>query len=456
MDFSLDKFYRLNRRIFIWGLLFLLIWLLRDFFGLIFMTFVLAFIAQPTIQWVQSRLRLPRRASIILVYLVFLLTFVSIVTLVTPRVVREASLMIGNLPKLEDKLIEVKKKLGRDYPALEEAIPGYLASALSEGGPDRPVSKNYRGDYNRKLDSLRDGLGLTPADLLQRSDIPSTDTLRIAALANYDQQRDEHLIRTFMAQQLDLLRDKLPHVFNLIYRASATVLLALLFSFLIILDITQLEKEVKSLRTSRLRDFYNQTAQPVVRFAYVVGRAIRAQALIALINTVLTLVGLAVLGVPSLVMLSFIVFFCSFVPVLGVFLSTTPIVLVAFNGGGPGSAAGVILWVIGIHLLEAYVFNPIVYGKHFKINPVLVLMILFVGHHAFGVWGMILGVPVAYYFMHDVFGVPVWGESKLAPIDPATRSRPLGAMPRNAGEEKPSATEGKSDAARHDADATDE
>ena len=43
MAFSLDQFYRLNRRVLIWIVLFVLLWLLRDFFGLIFMTFLLTF-----------------------------------------------------------------------------------------------------------------------------------------------------------------------------------------------------------------------------------------------------------------------------------------------------------------------------------------------------------------------------------------------------------------------------
>ncbi len=36
----------------------------------------------------------------------------------------------------------------------------------------------------------------------------------------------------------------------------------------------------------------------------------------------------------------------------------------------------------------------------------LTLIILYVGYHAFGLWGMLLGVPVARYFIHDVLGVP--------------------------------------------------
>ena len=59
-----------------------------------------------------------------------------------------------------------------------------------------------------------------------------------------------------------------------------------------------------------------------------------------------------------------------------------------------------------IRVIEAYVLNPIIYGRHMRLNPVLALIILYVGYHAFGLWGMLLGVPVARYFIHDVIGVP--------------------------------------------------
>jgi predicted PurR-regulated permease PerM len=124
------------------------------------------------------------------------------------------------------------------------------------------------------------------------------------------------------------------------------------------------------------------------------------------LNTVLTLVGLLVLGIPLVAMLSVIVFVCSFVPVLGVLISTTPMVLVALNAGGPSLALAAILLVVVTHAVEAYVLNPMIYGKHLNLNPVLTLIILYVAYHAFGLWGMLLGVPVARYFIHDVFGVP--------------------------------------------------
>jgi predicted PurR-regulated permease PerM len=197
-----------------------------------------------------------------------------------------------------------------------------------------------------------------------------------------------------------------PAVGNLLYRATATMLLSLLFSYLILIDLNRLKSGISRLRNSKLGDFYEEAAPPIGRFGILLGRAIEAQAAIAVVNTVLTLVGLLLLGIPLVAMLSVVVFVCSFVPVLGVLISTTPIVLVALNTGGPGLALAAVVLVVVIHAIEAYLLNPLIYGRHLKINPVLTLIILYVGYHAIGVWGLLLGVPVARYFMHDVLGMP--------------------------------------------------
>ena len=182
--------------------------------------------------------------------------------------------------------------------------------------------------------------------------------------------------------------------------------LALLFSYLILIDQARIKHGVMRLKNSRVGDFYEEAAPPIVRFGMLLGRAIEAQAAIAVLNTLLTLVGLLVLRIPLTAMLSVVVFVCSFVPVLGVLISTTPIVLVALNAGGFALSIGAIALVVVVHTVEAYLLNPLIYGKHLKLNPVLTLIILYVSYHAFGFWGLLLGVPLARYFIHDVLGVP--------------------------------------------------
>jgi len=392
--FSFTEFYQRNRRIVIWVILFLLLWALRDFFAIVFLTFVLAIIAAPFADVGMQRLKLPHWAAVTLVYVIFLIVLGTFVRFVVPSVASELNRMIENLPQTEAALIETKNRLVRNYPTVREPINGYLRSALA----DERLSI-----IDLDLLSERNRLGITDADLAAAVDTAAPPT---GTMAEYYNRQDRLLLSALIEVQSLRIRQYAPTVVNMLYRATATTLLALLFSYLILIDLNKLKAGIGRLRTSRVGDFYEEAAPPIGRFGILLGRAIEAQAVIAVVNTVLTLIGLLLLGIPLVAMLSVIVFVCSFVPVLGVFISTTPIVLVALNAGGPGLSLAAILLVIVIHAIEAYVLNPLIYGRHMKLNPVLTLIILYVGYHAFGLWGMLLGVPVARYFTHDVLGVP--------------------------------------------------
>lgn len=393
--FSFERFYQVNRRTLIWIILGILLWLLRSFFSLIFLTFVFAFIAAPIASFFVRRFRMHRQFAICLTFAVFVAVIVSVSTFIVPQVAREAMSLVGNLPETEKRLVELREDIIERYPFVEPILMNYLRSTIPEA---------LLMEMSAELDKVADPL---PPDQTQDLSPGEIGMLRTA-------REDEAVIHLFLNYQIQKLTKAAPQLIRMMWAASATILLALLFSFLISLDTFRLGEEIGNLRNSRLRDFYEETAQPVVRFGYVVGRTIQAQAMVAIVNTILTLIGLSLLGVPSLTVLSMIVFLCSFIPVLGVFISTMPIVLVAINSGGLYTALLAIIMVIVVHAVEAYLLNPMIYGKHLKINPVFVLIILFIGHHTFGVWGMLLGVPVAYYFIHDVFGVPIWNDRRLA------------------------------------------
>jgi predicted PurR-regulated permease PerM len=400
--FSLNEFYQRNRRVVIWIILVLLLWALRDFFAVVFLSFVLAIVAAPIAEVGMRRLRLPHWAAVTVVYVIFLVVLFSVVRFVVPSVASEVNRMMENLPQTEATLIETKNRLVRRYPALREPINGYLRSALADDQLD---------DVDRELLGERQRLGLTEANLAAAAESAEVPT---GPLAEYYVRQDQLLMNALMAVQRSRLSQYAPIVTVMLYRATATTLLALLFSYLILIDLNRIKAGISRLRTSRVGDFYEEAAPPIARFGILLGRAIEAQAAIAVVNTVLTLIGLLLLDIPLVAMLSVIVFFCSFVPVLGVFISTTPIVLVALNTGGPGLSLAAIGLVIVIHAIEAYLLNPIIYGRHLKLNPVLTLIILYVGYHAFGLWGMLLGVPVARYVIHYVLGVPFRERGRVA------------------------------------------
>lgn len=342
MQFRLDRFYRINRRALIWAAILWLIYVLRDFFALIFLTFLIVSFTLPVINYFQKNTRLPRKAIIVGLYTVILGGLVGLFYYVIPKVLNETYAVSGELYKMESSIMRVRDDLGKRTPAV------------------KPLLEKFISD-------------------------------------------DE--IENFRSNALTQLRPVLAESARIAFTAITTILLSLLFSFLIVLDLTRLTVEVRRLERSKLHDFYEESAQPVVRFAAVIARAFQAQAVIACANTALTFIGFMALGLPKVALLTLLVFFFSFIPVLGVFISTAPAVLIAINSFGYGKAFAVVILVTIVHLIEAYILNPFIYGKHLKLNPVLVLLILFIGHHFFGIWGMVLGVPVTYYFLVYVFGV---------------------------------------------------
>ena len=241
--FSLNEFYQRNRRVVIWVILFLLLWLLRDFFAVVFLSFVLAIVAAPLAEIGMRRLRLPHWAAVTVVYVSFLVVLGSFVAFVVPSVVSQLNRMIQNLPSTEATLIETKNRLVRSYPALREPINGYLRSALAD---DRLELVEL------ELISTRQRLGLTEEDLAAAAESAAVPT---GVLAEYFNRQDQLLLDALMAVQFQRVRQYAPTVTVMLYRATATTLLALLFSFLILIDLNRIKAGISRLRNVARRRF---------------------------------------------------------------------------------------------------------------------------------------------------------------------------------------------------------
>ena len=197
----------------------------------------------------------------------------------------------------------------------------------------------------------------------------------------------------------------LPKVIYLAGRSlsiGSAFLLSLLFSFLIVLDFPNLARGARHLHDTRMQFIYDEVSDSVFHFGKVLGQALEAQLMIAILNTCLTAIGLSIMGMPSIAFLSTVVFVCSFIPVAGVFISSVPICLTALTTDGFGLLLWAVLFITIIHMIEAYILNPRIYGAHLRMNPVVVLAILVMSHHLFGVWGLILGVPMVNYAVRFV------------------------------------------------------
>ncbi len=360
-----DRIFSLGTRTFVWVLFFSILYVLRPFFLLVFLTFVFAYVLAHGVDGLAHRIA-SRTARVILVSLVLLVAMLAIGIFVVPQVTEQADLVYRNreayVAEIDGVIVDMREKL-----------------------PFIPKELNA----NMLLNDLV-GLGDEPRDA--DGNVPPGDRVH---------------------QWLVKLRDI---GFGLLGIGSA-FLLSLLFSFLIVLDLPNLSRAVRGLRDTKLGFIYEEVAGNIFHFGMVLGRALEAQLFIAVANTVLTAIGLWAMGIEKIVFLSTIVFFCSFIPVVGVFISSAPICLMALNQYGVNMMVVAIVMIFVIHFIEAYFLNPKIFGHHLHMNPVLVLIVLTIAGKLFGIWGLVLGLPIVnYVFAHAIrYGGP---DAKPALITP--------------------------------------
>lgn len=353
----------------VWGLFFGAIYLLRSFFLLIFLTFVFSYIQGRGVTRLGRVLRgrLPR---VLLVSVIFWSILTAAAIFLVPKVKEQTEVFASQFSTYLARVDKEVSRLSARYPLLERLLPEF-----------RDNGENATPSEGRE----KKGLHSPAASMLQR-------------LIGFGETESGG------AHNLNQALVTLGNISGKIASAASSFLLALLFSFLIILDLPNLAAKVRDLENTRLRFLYRSVAENVCEFSLVLGRALEAQLIIAMVNSFLTAIGITLLGLGHHVaFLSVIVFFCSFFPVIGVFISSVPICLIALQASGLQTMLLAILLVTVIHIIEGYILNPRIYGSYMRINSVIVLIILTIAGKLFNFWGLLLGVPVCTY----IFGYAI-------------------------------------------------
>lgn len=387
-----DRIFGLATRTFVWGLLIGVLYLLRPFLLLVFLTFVFAYIQAHGVDGLQHRIK-NRPLRVVIVGLVVLGTLLATGFTLVPQIQQQAKTFLQNKDKYLDEADAEVEKFLRQYPSIYDGLQKHTTTTFdpsefttpTPAGGDKPAG----GDGEKPT-------GQEPAP-------PTKPTTEPAPAPTTATSTKLTLVRDFISTLTDSLAKNPLGIVQSGLGYASSFLLSLLFSFLIVLDLKKLQRGVQGLSRTKVGFIYDEVADNIAGFGRVLGRALEAQLAIALVNTILTALGIWLMGLDNILVLSAIVFFCSFIPVAGTFISTTPIALVALQSDGVSALVLVIVLICVIHAIETYVLNPQIYGHHMHMNPVLVLIVLTIGGQLFGVWGLLLGIPVVnYVFRHAI------------------------------------------------------
>ena len=134
----------------------------------------------------------------------------------------------------------------------------------------------------------------------------------------------------------------------------------------------------------------------VEEFDHSLGRYIRGQLLEATLVGVLTTVGLAVLGVPSALLLGVIAGVFNLVPYIGFTISIIPALVIALTMDDPGSGLiRVIATFAAIQFLDGHVTGPRIVGTSVGLHPIWIMIALTMSAAFFGFTGLLLAIPLA-------------------------------------------------------------
>ncbi|MFC6181322.1 AI-2E family transporter [Lactiplantibacillus daowaiensis] len=182
------------------------------------------------------------------------------------------------------------------------------------------------------------------------------------------------------------------------------VLMAIFLSFIFSLTRGRMVSFGRQFLSSKFSKFFHNVYFLTRKFVLILGKIIETQLIICTINTLLMTIGFVIIGMPSIMVLSIIVFILGLVPVAGVLLSMIPLTLLAFASGGLIRVVEIIVLVIIIHAFESYFLHPRLMADRTDLPVFATFITLIIMESLLGAWGLIVGIPIVAFFL-DILGV---------------------------------------------------
>ena len=349
---------------------------------------VIAYVLLPLVLRVQ-RPRLHRAGAILIVYVAVLGSLGAFLDLSAPRLVSEMSALRVELPVLAEHLRDdwvpnLQNRLRRlgilpppEPPAKEvEAVtPAIVVKPQADGsigidiGSGLEVEPRHHGGYRVVPTHEEAPEGLDPQRIISDA---------VGQSVEYAQSNALELAR--MAQGVIFGISRAIFVFGITLMLAAYLMITKepILGFL-----RSLVRPEDRLSWDALLERIDRGLSGVVR----------GQLIICLINGTLSAIGFALFGLKFWPILAVVSTIFSLVPIFGSIASSVPAVLLALTQS-VSTAVLVLVWILGIHQLEANFLNPKIMGDQARIHPVLVIFSLLVGEHWFHAVGALLAVPV--------------------------------------------------------------
>lgn len=306
-----------------------------------FMPFVIgwfiAFIASPVVNWLERRLKIVKKLGSAIIIIGVLAGLVFLLYFAGSRLWREIVSLVQNMPDLYKQLESGLSDIGKTLDGVFTILP-----------------KGIQNGWHAIVSNLDSTVG----DLMGRISEPT-----VTAAGNFAKKIPSVLIATIV-----------------------TVISAYFFIA---------DREAVIAWSKKI------TPDPVVRrmsmvidnMKYAVGGYFKAQMKIMVVVFALLLVGFLLMGVHFQILLALLIAFLDFLPFFGTGTALIPWALYKFMVGNYRLAIA-LMALYAVTQLVRQLIQPKLVGDSMGLNPLVTLVLLYVGYKVGSVLGMIFAVPV--------------------------------------------------------------
>lgn len=386
---------------------------------------VIAYVLTPLVAWVERK-RVPRPLAIVLVYVVVLGSLGVFVRVSAPRVVVELATLRRELPELSktiknDWVPEIQKRLRVAGLGGPEPAEGEEKKREGRDRDDPALIAKQRPDGSFAIE-FQGPIAVTPH---------KSGGYTIEPVREHDPKEPfdlDRLVAEFAGKSVAYAQTNALEIVKL-----GRDIIAGVSRFFFVFGLTLMLAAYTMLTRDRIMAFFTSLVRPSSRPSFTVLLAridrglagvVRGQLVICLVNGALSAIGFAIVGLKYWPVLALVATVMSLIPIFGSIASSIPAVALGLTQGF-GTAVFVLVWIIGIHQIEANLLNPKIMGDAAKIHPLLVIFSLLVGEHFFGVVGALLAVPV----MSIAQSIFIHVRKQIQAADPEMAGEPVGSIP---------------------------
>jgi predicted PurR-regulated permease PerM len=349
---------------------------------------VIAYVLTPLVAWAEGK-GLRRALAIVAVYVVVLGTMGSIIRLAAPRIGQELASLRRELPQVAKQAqtewvpamqarLRAVGVMPPEAPPTEPHTPDNAPAVVARPQPDGSLAIDVGSGFV-VTPGRHGGYLVEPAHALREEPFDANRVIGDAVGKSFAYAQNNAL------ELAKIGRDIVAGVSRAVFIFGITLMLAAYM----MLTREKIVAFFSTLVRPRRRASFDRL---LLRMDKGLSGVVRGQLIICLVNGALSAVGFAFIGLKYWPVMALIATVLSLIPIFGAIASAVPAVALGLTQS-VGTAAFVLVWIIGIHQLEANFLNPKIMGDAAKIHPVLVIFSLLVGEHFFHTVGALLAVP---------------------------------------------------------------